>query len=197
MGVCGCGQLCLTPGLLWFVQTSPQATAPAFGGRLRQASWMSAASGAVTWEGWRCTVLPSSLRNQPALSAPSATLTCPRLRRYVCMVGMQSFLSALSDMGGGDTNGNSVLCFLDDRSKDSNATDWMAYTSILQITCYWNLSFSLPWTIWHLEDSGKQGLNLSKLKLPSEASLPNSIQSLSYQCGNDYIYCTSCQNSVS
>lgn len=101
MGLFGCRQLCLTPGPLCFVQTSPQATAPAFGGHLRQASWMSAASGAVIWEGWRCTVLPWSLRNQPALSVPSATLTCPRLRRYVCVVGMQSFLSVLSYMGGG------------------------------------------------------------------------------------------------
>lgn len=98
-----------------------------------------------------------------------------------------SFIHGGGRWGTWDADGNSVLCFLDDRSKGSNATNWMAYRSILPITRYCNLSFSLLWTIWHLKDGGKQGLNLSKPKLPSEASLPNSIPSLSYQCGNGHI----------
>lgn len=79
----------------WFVQTSPQAMAPAFGGHLRQALWMSVASGAVIWGDWRCTVPHWSLQKQPALSVPSATLTCPRLRRYDRVGEMQSFLNGL------------------------------------------------------------------------------------------------------
>jgi hypothetical protein len=72
----------LMPGYsVFYVQTSPQAMAPAVGGHLRQASWMSAASGAVIWGGWRCIVPLSNLPSQPALSVPSATLTCPRLKR--------------------------------------------------------------------------------------------------------------------